>query len=263
MTRLIHLTDLHFGLHRTALVEPLIARLNAAQAELIVIGGDLAHRARGAQFQAARALLDRLTAPWIAVPGNHDVPLWNLPARLLTPFAAYRRAISPDLAPMRDVGPLRVIGINSTDPMAWQRGQITPAEIARVTDLIRARPAAIPVIALHHPLIQRPAITKELAQGAPEAVAAFEGAGAQIVLSGHIHIWDTGGMLGEGRPMLHIQGGTGLCDRLSDVQNEFAILDLDGPDLRITREIAPMGAAGFGAPLVQRFSRAGGVWRVV
>ena len=86
MTRILHLSDLHFGLERAALVQPLLDLVNAARADLVVVSGDLTHRARSAQFAQAAAFLRRIEAPLIAVPGNHDIPLYKLSDRLMRPY---------------------------------------------------------------------------------------------------------------------------------------------------------------------------------
>lgn len=259
MTRIAHLTDLHFGFHRADLVEPLLERLNAAQADLVVVTGDVTHRARGDQYAQAAAFLAQIHAPLMVIPGNHDVPLYNLAVRFLSPWCGFRRAMGGDLSPTRQVGPARVLSLNSVDPFAVQRGVIRDGEIRRLEGSLD--PQAMNIVALHHPLEHLAQVDKELSRRAPEALARLERAGAQVVLSGHLHVWATGAMLDQtAHPgVLQVQGGTALCGRLSDRQNEFAVLQTEGPLLTIERHIAPMGKA-FGPPEHEYFSRESGIW---
>lgn len=261
MTRIVHLSDLHFGYHRADLVAPLLDRINGEGADLVVVTGDLTHRARAAQFRMARDFLSRIAPPVMAVAGNHDVPLYNLPVRLLAPYCGYRRAVSPALAPVRQVGPVRVLGLNSVDPLAVQKGRIRRADLRRLTAGLDG--GAMNVVALHHPLEHLPAVDKDLPRNATQALARIERAGAQVVLSGHLHVWATDAMLEQtAHPgLLQIQAGTALCARPSDRQNEFAVLQFDGPVIHIERHIAPMAEAGFRPPIHERFSRQGGIWQ--
>lgn len=260
MTRILHLSDLHFGHEREALVEPLLDRVNAARADLVVVTGDLTHRARSVQFARASAFLRRIEAPLLAVPGNHDIPLYRLADRMTRPFRRWQHAIAHNLEPVGHVGAVRVQGLNSVDPMAWQRGLITPAQVARV--IAGTQPDCINIAALHHPMQQRPQVDKALMRGAPEALARFETGGLHLVLTGHLHLWSIGAFQGPaGRPVLQVQAGTALCARPGDRQNEFATLDFDGPELRVERHVAPMDEAGFRPPEQIRFTRRGGCWR--
>ncbi|WP_278876307.1 metallophosphoesterase family protein [Paracoccus yeei] len=259
MTRLVHLSDLHFGFDRTALIEPLLDRVNRAGADLVVVTGDLTHRARSAQFAQAAAFLRRIEVPLIAVPGNHDIPLYKLADRMMKPYRRYCRIIAQNIEPVGHVGQVRVQGINSVDPMAWQRGVISAAQMRRVVEGID--PDCVNIVALHHPMQQRPEVDKQLMRGAREAMALFELQGVQVVLSGHLHIWSAGAFLPpEGRSVLQIQGGTALCARLDDRQNEFAVLDFQGPDLLIERHVAPMDEPGFRPPEHLRFTRRDRRW---
>lgn len=259
MTRLVHLSDLHFGFHRAELAAPLLDLVNAARPDLVVVTGDLTHRGRSHQFAAAAAFLRQIEAPQIAVPGNHDIPLYRLTSRMMQPYRRYRAAVADNLEPVGHVGQVRVQGINSVDPMAWQRGVITAAQMRRVVENID--PACTNVAALHHPMQQRPQIDKALMRGGREALALFDLKGIDIVLTGHLHIWSAGAFLGpDGRGVLQIQAGTALCAREGDRQNEFAVLDLNGPDLVIQRHIAPMDEPGFRPPQEIRFTHTGRNW---
>lgn len=262
MTRILHLSDLHFGLHRAELVTPLVQAVNDCAADLIVVTGDLTHRARPGQFRQARAFLDRLNAPWLAVPGNHDLPV-GLLRRLFQPLSRYRACIAADAEPDRRTGRVRVIAINSADPFSWQRGRLSPGKAEAVSASLVD--ADLNIIAVHHPLQQQPGVDKALMRGAPEALAALESGNAHIILSGHLHRWNAGTFLRAhpDRRVLQIQAGTALCARLSDRQNEFALLEIEGTELCIRRHIAPMPECDFHTLPAQRFSRARGGWEDV
>jgi len=100
MSTIAHLSDIHFGRVDSTVVDALIDTLTAVAPDLVALSGDLTQRARSGQFRAARRFLDRLPRPLLVVPGNHDVPLFNLAARFLDPFGGYQRHIQEDLEPV-------------------------------------------------------------------------------------------------------------------------------------------------------------------
>lgn len=263
MARLLHLTDLHFGFHRDEMVEPLLARIAALSPDLVVVGGDLTHRALPEQMQRGAAFLGRIAAPVLAVPGNHDVPAWNPVARLFWPFAGWRAHVAGDLRPSARAPGLRVLTLNSTDPYAWQRGKVREGEIRRLAGALD--PLATNVVALHHPLQHLPRVDKRLARRADEALDRLEAAGIHIVLSGHLHRWAVDDLLATGRHprLLQIQTGTALCARISDLQNEFVLLEIDGSELALQRHVAPMPLGEWRLQETRHYSRASGVWRRV
>ncbi|RMC34221.1 metallophosphoesterase family protein [Paracoccus alkanivorans] len=260
MTRILHLSDLHFGFERGELAEPLLAQVNRQQADLVVVTGDVTHRARPDEFRRAAAFLGRIDTALMVVPGNHDIPLYNIGARFFRPWSDYRRAVGCDLSPVWNKGGIQVLGLNSVDPFSWRRGRLRGNEVARVIRQID--PQAVNIVALHHPLQQLPQSPKEPALHASSALARLEEAGAYLVLSGHLHIWDAGTLLrlGPHERVLQVQAGSALCARPEDPPNEFAVLDIDGPDLLIERHVGDdTGFRPTGEPL--RFSRSSGVWR--
>lgn len=235
MTRIVHISDLHFGYEHREMAESLLACVNRQQSDMVVITGDLTHRARPAQFADAAAFLSGIKAPILVVPGNHDIPLYNLASRFIQPWAGYRRSIEVTLAPIGQAGRVRVLGINSVDPFSWRRGVLRGASVRAATAQID--PAAMNIVAIHHPMLQAPDAPKELARNAGTALAMLEDAGVQVVLSGHLHQWEAKSLPGPGRStrILHIHAGTALCARPEDPSNEFAVLDFGDDSTVIIR----------------------------
>lgn len=236
--RLALLSDLHFGRTRADLVQPLLDALAEAQPDMIVIAGDFVQRARPSHYRQAREFLDRLQSPWFAVPGNHDIPLWNLLARAFTPRRAYRRWITEETEPLHHAPGVVVVGVDTTKRWNHQSGEITGEQIARVSDLIEVNGQdRIVVVVAHHPFHQDEWIEKKLMSGAPAALEAWAEAGPHMILSGHLHVWKVEPFVArQNRSMtLQVHCGTGLSTRLRGQPNDFAIVDLDGPDVRIER----------------------------
>ncbi len=263
MTRLVHLSDLHFGYEHGGRVESLLACGNRQEADLVVVTGDLTHRARPDQFAAAASFLSRIKAPLLAVPGNHDIPLYSLVMRFTQPWACYRRSIAAALSPALRVGGVQVLGINSVDPFSWRRGALHNGAVRAA--IARIDPAAINIVALHHPLQQAPDAPKELARNAGTALAMLEEAGVQIILSGHLHRWEAKFLLGSGSParILQIHAGTALCARPEDPPNEFAVLEYSDHDtLVVARHHARNGTYDPDSIAeTTSFSRVNGYWR--
>lgn len=261
--RLLHLSDLHFGRTRPELLEPLLASVNACAADLVVVSGDFTQRARRSQFAEARAFLDRIAAPTLVVPGNHDVPLDNVWLRMTRPFEGYRRWISSDLEPSYSDAAMIVQGVNTVDPFSWQRGRIPRRAVARACEAFRNGPhRRIRVLVAHHPLQHDPAKDKAPMRGAGRAFDAFATCGADILLTGHLHCWGAepfAARRGEGGAILQIQAGTGLSTRLRGESNDFNLLTIGPGRVAVERHVATDGA-GFAPAVRVAFERGERGW---
>ncbi|WP_323764977.1 metallophosphoesterase [Marinovum sp.] len=246
--RLALLSDLHFGRASPELVPPLLAALDTAAPDHIVIAGDFVQRARASQYRMARDFVDRLSVPWMAVPGNHDIPLFNLPARLGWPRRAYRRWIAKDTEPLLETPGCLVIGLDTTDRWSRQGGRVDDTQIARVAGLIRDNAAhRIVLIAAHHPFHQGEDIAKKLMRGAPQALEAWAEAGPHVILTGHLHQWLVEPFVSRKNrsATLQVHCGTGLSTRLRGEPNEFALLDMHDRAVEIRRMVAEGAETGF------------------
>ncbi len=235
MTRLIHLSDLHFGRTRPDLLGPLIQTVNGLNPDHVIVSGDFTHRARVSQYEEASAFLKQLTAPWLAVPGNHDTPLDNVFLRFFNPWGRYKRHISRDLEPLHIDQNVVIKGINTVNRFAWQTGRMskrTTRRLCQVFDASEAIPVQVAV--MHHPLEHLQDTDKRLMRGAQHAVAALGDCGADIVLSGHLHNASVTPMTTE-PGILFVQAGTGLSTRVRGEPNNFNVLDIHGDTVTVRR----------------------------
>ena len=232
MTRILHLSDTHFGTEREPVVQALLALAEALQPQLVLLGGDITQRARHSQFAAARRFIQALQRPALAVPGNHDIPLFNLVARVFDPYGGYRRALGATLEPVVETDGLLAIGVNTTRPGRHKNGQVSPAQVARVAQRLRqAGDDRLRVLLLHHPV--RAAVESDRANlliGADVAVPAWVDAGADLILGGHIHlpyILPIHGQAGAApRQAWTVQAGTAVSHRVRDgISNSVNVID--------------------------------------
>lgn len=219
MTLVVHLSDPHFGADEPRLLQPLLGCLADLAPELIVLSGDLTQRARPGQYAAAARFVAACPAPVLAIPGNHDTPLWNLALRFGDPWRRWRRALARDLEPVFDTATLRVVALNTADPWAWKNGRITAGQVARVAAQFAGAGARRRVLVMHHPLQGPPSEPPALA-GAEDAVAGLVAAGVEVVLSGHLHSTFVTPLSGA-EAVLSVQAGTCLSHRVRGDGNAF------------------------------------------
>src|SRR4051812_2596140 len=125
MRTIAHISDLHFGRLDRSVAEGLVADLAERKPSLLVVSGDFTQRAREGQFRAAAEYLKRLPQPQLVVPGNHDVPLYDVVARFFSPLAGYRRIISSDLRPLYRDEEMLVLGVNTARSFTHKSGWIS------------------------------------------------------------------------------------------------------------------------------------------
>ena len=253
----MHLSDLHFGRVDHALLEPLRARVEALRPHLVVVSGDLTQRAKPKEFREARAYLDTLPQPVIAVPGNHDVPLYNIFQRFLRPLAKYRRYISRDLEPAYIDEEIAVVGINTARSNVFKGGRINRQQIERVREaLCPLSERIVKIVFTHHPFDLPPGHgSRELVGRARKAMRTFADCGADILLSGHLHESHAADTRLRYKiddfVALVVQAGTATSTRGRGESNSFNVLHVDYPRVRVERfawtgaEFAPQDAAAY------------------
>jgi 3',5'-cyclic AMP phosphodiesterase CpdA len=251
MRTIVHLSDLHFGRLDARIISPLLECIASVQPDLIAVSGDLTQRARARQFKQASAFLADLRFPKVVVPGNHDVPLFNVAARLFDPFGGYKRWISPDLEPAHIDGEVALIGLNSARGLiTGGRGRLNLTQIASAVDRLRPLPPqAVKVIVTHHPF-DLPAGYRpdHLVGRASIAMQHFAEVGADLFLAGHLHVSHVGHTADRyhigGHSALVVQAGT-LSTRGRGELNSFNVLKIARPQMSIERYSWETGSQTF------------------
>lgn len=253
MRLVAHLSDLHFGRADPALAAALLADLAQQAPDLVAISGDLTQRARSRQFAEARAFLDRIAAPLVVVPGNHDIaPLYRPFDRLLRPRAKFRR-----LLPHRDFpsawrgADLVAVGLDSTRPLRWKSGALTDAHLDRLETLLAGAPAeATRLVVLHHP----PA---DAGGGHPFEV--LLGHGIDLVLTGHAHRARVD-LVGAGAAgaLVLVQAGTACSTRQRGEPNGYCLIRLEPRQIEVT--VREWNGERFRSYRPQRFRKQAAGW---
>lgn len=227
MSVLLHISDTHFGTEEPRVVEALVTLAAQQRPDVVVLSGDITQRARPVQFRAAKAFADRLGARVLAVPGNHDIALFDLWARFTRPYARYAKAFGSDLEPVHASQDLLVIGVNTTRPWRFKNGEVSAAQIDRVaTWLAGASAQQLRVVVVHQPAaVIRAEDRADQLRGHHAALRAWAAAGADLVLGGHIHLPYTLAQHGLARRLWVVQAGTAVSSRIRlEVPNSVNIL---------------------------------------
>jgi 3',5'-cyclic AMP phosphodiesterase CpdA len=221
MTVLLHISDTHFGTEQGPVVAALQKLVRDERPAAVILSGDITQRARRAQFAAARAFCDSLHVDHLlTLPGNHDIPLYNVAARLFAPYRGYSRYFGHNLEPELEFADVLVIGVNTTRPERHKDGVVSPRQIRRVSERVHGAPRGqLRIVVTHQPAcVMRPQDEKDRLHGGGEAVQAWSRAGADLVLGGHIHlpyVTDACARVkGTPRNMYCVQAGTALSLRL-------------------------------------------------
>ena len=269
MARLVHLSDLHFGAHDERLVKAVESRVDELKPDLVVISGDFTQRARTEQFREACQFLERLQRSGhevLGVPGNHDVPLYDVLRRFLSPLARYRRFIDDNLCPFVELPGIAVLGVNTARSLTFKDGRINEEQVAFIRETFSRTPTeSFRILVTHHPMFalqvgdeMTPAIGRQ-----ELALDAIQDAGVDMLLAGHNHhasSHNASDLVTRAGAALVVQAGTATSTRVREQEQSFNAIDVG--DASVTITVNAWKADRFVPLDAQRYAWDEGNWRL-
>lgn len=253
MTKLFHISDVHFGAEDPAALAWFAECVAKAKPDAVIMTGDLTMRARTSEFEAGGRWLKSLGVPVTVEIGNHDVPYYSDPLRrLLHPYARYAAAERLIERPLAAPG-VTVIPLKTVARLQWRvdqsKGRVSERSLARALALIAAAPKDhLILVAAHHPLLDIGLSEAARTHGGAEALDKLAAAGADAVLTGHVHYPFDTPVERAGRTVRLIGAGT-LSKRLRHSPPAFNEIRVQGrrfETLSRTLSAAPKEALGEG-----------------
>jgi len=262
-----HISDLHFGRIDPPVAQGLIEDLQRHSPTVLVASGDFTQRARVGQYREAGQYLTRLPKPRIVIPGNHDVPLWNVVRRFFFPFTRYRKFISDNFFPEFEDDRLLVLGVNTARSFTRTSGWLEADQVAYLKERTGRAPAGVmKVLVTHHPFIAPPRKPDaDVLVGAERALAELEGCGFDVLLAGHLHLAYhddvRSAYTSARRSMLSIQAGTATSTRRRGEPNAYNWITLS--EGLVTVAVRAWNGREFEESMVTRYECVEGEWRRV
>lgn len=239
---MLHLSDLHFGTEDTSALDQVETFAGHAKPDAVVVSGDLTQVGARHEFIAAQAWLERVFGQPLTTPGNHDTPIFHLPARVFRPFERYRRIMDGMDATGRTIeiggGRVRIGAINTArgwqSRRNWAEGVVDLDDLdAVLAELEKGDPGAWRLLMCHHPLTLPPAaqIGVKTLRG-QAAIARAAAAGVDAVLTGHVH--DAFAVQDAASGVMQLGSGT-LSTRRRGSPPSFCVIDIEGD--RLTQQV--------------------------
>lgn len=230
--RIIQISDLHFGMHEQAIIDPFLQDLRQLQPERVIISGDVTQRALPGQYLLFQDFLKQLP-PALVVPGNHDIPLYDFYERLINPFKNYRRYVSPELEAHFINDKINILGVNSVTPYKLKDGLLSKKTIKTIEQHFSADSGQVNILFFHHNLHYFSGMHHPL-NNAEEFIEFLKNSPIHLVCTGHLH-YSTLKLFtkNDQKPCAILHAGSLLCQRRRDKKNGYYVIDIEGMNCRI------------------------------
>lgn len=229
-TILFHVSDVHFGVEDRGALDWFASAVADEKPNAVVCTGDLTQRATNRQYDDARDWFMSLGVPVMVQPGNHDMPYYNPWERFRRPYArfgAMEAAVGKELS--FDHAIIVPLDTNARAQWRWPWSDGIVKEKKLAPTLARIRELGdderVKLVACHHPLLPDKDESANPTINGDAAFARLAEAGADAVLTGHVHVpFDMDRSRGN-RSMRMIGAGT-LSTRLRGADPSYNVVTI-------------------------------------
>lgn len=193
MPSILHVSDLHFSQVEPGSADALLRAVERLAPDLVVVSGDLTLAGKRSEFRDAAYFLAKIAQPTLIVPGNHDIPAFDVAQRFLRPLGRYQRYISRERVPVHQAEGMCVVGLNTARPWDlswnWSHGRFSTWQIEEA-DRVFAGAASCPFkcLVIHHPFFLPDGMRGFRAVGrAAQMLDVLGRRRVDLVLAGHLH----------------------------------------------------------------------------
>lgn len=240
--KIMHISDLHFGMHRPDIIEAFLADTQDLKPDLILISGDLTQRALPEQYQELQHFLKQLSPPLLTVPGNHDIVLYNPIERFLYPFKRYKKYVSKELDAQFINEEVNVLGVNSVTPYKAKDGVLNQKAIDRIKYHFSCLPQRLNILFFHHNLNYFSGMHHPL-NNAEEFIEYLKESPIHLVCTGHLHYANVKIITkNENEKCAILHAGSLSCQRSKDKMNSFYVLDVKQLNCAIEQRVYSNGS---------------------
>ncbi|MEO7659898.1 MAG: metallophosphoesterase, partial [Pyrinomonadaceae bacterium] len=217
-----------------------------------------------------REFIQQIHGPKIIVPGNHDVPLYNIFARFVDPLKKFKKYITDDLRPTFVDDEIAIVGINTARSFTIKDGRINEEQIAFIqSQMAGLSDQLLKIVVTHHPFdLPEGFDSDDIVGRAQKAMPRIAASGADVFLAGHLHVADINTTakryrLESGHSALVIQAGTATSTRVRGEARSFNVIEYDAPNLSVQRLESLSPQSGFTTAETKHYKQIIGGWERV
>ncbi|RUQ89498.1 metallophosphoesterase [Legionella septentrionalis] len=235
--KILHISDLHFGMHKPDILDFFLKDVDDIKPDIILVSGDCTQRALKEQYQELLAFLRNIKTEILIVPGNHDVPLYDVFERFFSPFKPFNTHVSCQYGTEFKNDKIRILGVNSVNPYRVKNGKISQKTLQKIKYYFKQPFSGLSILFFHHNFDHLYDLHKPL-KNYQQLVNYLPESHIDLICTGHLHYANLSLIKkNNNRSALILHAGSLSCARKKDAHNSYFLIETTKNGCRIELRI--------------------------